>query len=182
MIRDPSLLNSLLPLEVDFPSLAHRHQEPPSFANGGRPWTTWLMLGGRGAGKTRLGAEWCGVGPRHAPYADQCCLNVALVGETEHDVREVMIEGPAGILRVSPRHERPQWTPTRRRLACQTVPSGSHFRRKTPAIARAAFDAAWCDELASGATSMRRSTRCSSACGSGCDRRNSSQPRRGRSR
>jgi phage terminase large subunit-like protein len=45
-------------LDKDFITLAHRHQEPPLRANGGGPWTTWLMLGGRGAGKTRLGAEW----------------------------------------------------------------------------------------------------------------------------
>src|SRR4029078_2624816 len=90
---------------------------PPAFANNGRPWTTWLMLGGRGAGKTRLGAEWMRAAVHGTrPSAEHCCLNVALVGETERDVREVMIEGPAGILRVSPRHERPQWTPTRRRL------------------------------------------------------------------
>ncbi len=45
-------------LERDFIALAHAHQEPPAAANNGGPWTTWLMLGGRGAGKTRLGAEW----------------------------------------------------------------------------------------------------------------------------
>lgn len=44
-------------LHDDFIPLAHAHQEPPAFANSGVPWTTWLMLGGRGAGKTRLGAE-----------------------------------------------------------------------------------------------------------------------------
>src|SRR5664280_2325379 len=42
----------------DFIALAHRHQEPPAAANNGGPWTTWLMLGGRGAGKTRAEAEW----------------------------------------------------------------------------------------------------------------------------
>ena len=40
----------------DFLTLAHAHQEPPASANNGGPWTTWLMLGGRGAGKTRAGA------------------------------------------------------------------------------------------------------------------------------
>ena len=71
MISDPGLLNWLLPFEADFPSLAHRHQEPPPFANGGRPWTTWLMLGGRGAGKTRLGAEWVRASVHGTrPYAD----------------------------------------------------------------------------------------------------------------
>ena len=42
----------------DFSVFAHDHQRPPRFANSGEPWTTWLILGGRGAGKTRAGAEW----------------------------------------------------------------------------------------------------------------------------
>ena len=57
------------------------------------------MLGGRGAGKTRLGAEWVrAMAHGIRPYADRRSLQIALVGETEHDVREVMIEGPAGLL------------------------------------------------------------------------------------
>jgi phage terminase large subunit-like protein len=108
------------------------------------------MLGGRGAGKTRLGAEWVrAVVHGTRPYADQRCLNVALVGETEHDVREVMIEGPAGILRVSPRHERPQWTPTRRRLQWPNGAVALAFSAEDPEQLRGPqFDAAWCDELA----------------------------------
>jgi phage terminase large subunit-like protein len=150
MVKNPRLLNWLLALKTDFISFAHRHQEPPPFAEGGRPWTTWLMLGGRGAGKTRLGAEWVrAVVHGTRPYADQRCLNVALVGETEHDVREVMIEGPAGILRVSPRHERPQWTPTRRRLQWPNGAVALAFSAEDPEQLRGPqFDAAWCDELA----------------------------------
>src|SRR5712691_4212494 len=45
-------------LDRCWPAWAHRHQTPPVFAQGGKPWTTWLILGGRGAGKTRAGAEW----------------------------------------------------------------------------------------------------------------------------
>jgi phage terminase large subunit-like protein len=76
--------------------------EPPLHANRGGAWTTWLMLGGRGAGKTRLGAEWVrALAHGTPPYAEHRSLQIALVGETEHDVREVMIEGPAGLLRVS---------------------------------------------------------------------------------
>jgi phage terminase large subunit-like protein len=37
---------------------SHPHQRPPEFAQGGGPWSNWLILGGRGAGKTRAGAEW----------------------------------------------------------------------------------------------------------------------------
>jgi phage terminase large subunit-like protein len=51
-------LRRWLTFDKDFIALAHRHQEPPLASNNGNPWTCWLMLGGRGAGKTRLGAEW----------------------------------------------------------------------------------------------------------------------------
>jgi phage terminase large subunit-like protein len=44
-------------LHYDFELWARDDQLPPAFAAGGGPWTTWLMLGGRGAGKTRAGAE-----------------------------------------------------------------------------------------------------------------------------
>src|SRR6185436_6767904 len=67
------------------------HQRPPASAQGGDPWTTWLILGGRGAGKTRAGAEWV-----RAQAADPSA-RIALVGETERDVREVMIEGVSGL-------------------------------------------------------------------------------------
>ena len=134
----------------DFITLAHRHQEPPACGNNGRPWTTWLMLGGRGAGKTRLGAEWVraqAYGTR--PYADQPATQIALVGETEHDVREVMIEGPSGLLRACARGERPQWIPSRRRLEWPNGAVGLAFSAEDPEQLRGPqFDAAWCDELA----------------------------------
>ena len=143
-------LREWMRLDSDFITLAHRHQEPPLRANGGGPWTTWLMLGGRGAGKTRLGAEWVrALANGIAPYASQRCLNIALVGETEHDVREVMIEGPAGLLRMSPRSERPLWTATRRRLEWPNGAVGLAFSAEDPEQLRGPqFDAAWCDELA----------------------------------
>ena len=139
-----------LGLESDFIALAHRHQEPPVRANGGGPWTTWLMLGGRGAGKTRLGAEWVRASAQSTgPYAHQRALHIALVGETEHDVREVMIEGPAGLLSTSPRGERPLWFPSRRRLEWLNGAVGLVFSAEDPEQLRGPqFDAAWCDELA----------------------------------
>ncbi len=137
-------------LERDFATLAHPHQLPPAAANNGGPWTTWLMLGGRGAGKTRLGAEFTrALVFGHAPYADRPHGSIALVGETEHDVREVMIEGPSGILRVSPRSERPLWTASRRRLEWQNGAVAYAFSAEDPEQLRGPqFDAAWCDELA----------------------------------
>jgi len=143
-------LRPWLRLDRDFIALAHRHQEPPACGNNGRPWTTWLMLGGRGAGKTRLGAEWvraqaCGV----RPYADCSAKQIALVGETEHDVREVMIEGSSGLLRACPRFERPVWIPSRRRLEWPNGAVALAFSAEDPEQLRGPqFDAAWCDELA----------------------------------
>ncbi len=137
-------------LKLDFIALAHLHQEPPRVANNGGPWTTWLMLGGRGAGKTRLGAEWVRAQAMGAPpYAEQRALNIALVGETAHDAREVMIEGPSGILRHCPRSERPSWTSTRRRLEWPNGAVATTFSAEDPEQLRGPqFDAAWCDELA----------------------------------
>ena len=77
---------------------AHSHQRPPD-----GDWATWLILGGRGAGKTRAGAEWVReLALRHAN------ARIALVGETEHDAREVMVEGICGVLAVHRRDERPE--------------------------------------------------------------------------
>lgn len=134
----------------DFITLAHVHQEPPLHANNGGPWTTWLMLGGRGAGKTRLGAEWVRAQVFGAkPYAEQRAFNIALVGETAHDAREVMVEGPSGILRHCPRGERPSWTSTRRRLEWPNGAVATTFSADDPEQLRGPqFDAAWCDELA----------------------------------
>jgi phage terminase large subunit-like protein len=143
-------LHRWLKFDKDFVTLAHRHQRPPARANGGGPWTTWLMLGGRGAGKTRLGAEWVrALAHGTPPYAEHAAGNIALVGETAHDVREVMIEGPSGILRMAPRSERPAWSPARRRLEWDNGAVAQAFSADDPEQLRGPqFDAAWCDELA----------------------------------
>src|SRR5438128_2668231 len=78
---------------------AHTHQVPPDLAPNGAPWLTWLMIGGRGDGKTRAGAEWVRAQALgQAPLAREAAGRIALVGETEHEVREVMIEGVSGLL------------------------------------------------------------------------------------
>jgi phage terminase large subunit-like protein len=148
----------LLRLKRDFAAFAHPHQQPPLLGNDGAPWRTWLLLGGRGAGKTRTGAEFVrGLVHGHAPWADArhgsfAALRlgaIALIGETAHDVREVMIEGPSGILRSSPRSERPQWTGMRKRLQWPNGAVAYAFSAEDPEQLRGPqFDAAWCDELA----------------------------------
>jgi phage terminase large subunit-like protein len=134
----------------DFPILAHVHQDAPLRGNNGGPWTTWLVLGGRGAGKTRLGAEWVqALALSRAPYGEHRHRRIALVGETEHDVREVMIEGASGLLRMAPRAERPLWFPSRRLLQWANGAVAQAFSAEDPDSLRGPqFDAAWCDELA----------------------------------
>jgi len=110
-------------------------------------WTTWLVLGGRGAGKTRTGAEWlrARVFGRAGPPAGR----IALVGETFADVREVMIEGVSGLLAIHPKDERPQWEVSRRRLVWPNGAIAQAFSAEDPEGLRGPqFDAAWADELA----------------------------------
>jgi phage terminase large subunit-like protein len=137
-------------LARDWPTFAHDHQAPPALAPNGKPWTTWLILGGRGAGKTRAGAEWVrGVVHGVPGFSDHKLGRIALVGETEHDVREVMVEGVSGILAVHPRAERPTWVPSRRRLQWRNGAVAEAFSAEDPESLRGPqFDAAWADELA----------------------------------
>jgi phage terminase large subunit-like protein len=122
---------------------SHPHQRPPEFAQGGAPWTTWLILGGRGAGKTRAGAEWVRAQARVAG------ARIALVGETLHDAREVMVEGVSGLLGVHEDRARPEWIPTRGRLEWPSGAVAECFSAEDPDSLRGPqFSAAWCDELA----------------------------------
>ena len=77
-------------LHYDFALWARDDQLPPQHAGGGAPWTVWLMLGGRGAGKTRAGAEWVRAIVHRSDASD---MRVALIGETLADARAVMVEG-----------------------------------------------------------------------------------------
>jgi phage terminase large subunit-like protein len=128
----------------DFAAFAHAHQLPPARANSGADWTTWLILGGRGAGKTRAGAERVRAVARRDPRA-----RIALIGETEHDAREVMVQGVSGLIAVHQPGERPQWSPTRRRLEWPGGAVAQVFSAEDPDTLRGPqFSAAWCDELA----------------------------------
>src|SRR5688500_4714813 len=74
---------------------------------------------------------------------------MSLVGEREHDVREVMVEGLAGILALAPPAQRPLWIPSRRRLEWPHGAIAQTFSAEDPESLRGPqFDAAWCDELA----------------------------------
>lgn len=129
---------------------AHEHQVQPQFAPNGQPWLTWLLIGGRGAGKTRAGAEWVRAQAFGlAPLADAPVGNIALVGETEHDVREVMIEGVSGLLAVHRRDERPAWISSRKRLEWSNGAVAYAFSAEDPESLRGPqFGCAWSDEMA----------------------------------
>src|SRR5690606_35249200 len=109
---------------------------------------TWLVIGGRGSGKTRLGAEWVNALVEGlSPFAGHRYQQLALVGETLGDVREVMIEGPSGIIAAS-RTERPRYEASRRRLVWNNGAVAQAFSSEDPDSLRGPqFEAAWCDEL-----------------------------------
>lgn len=116
---------------------AHPAQLPPP-----DPWRTWLFQGGRGAGKTRAGAEWLAARAAALPHG-----RFALVGATLHDVREVMIDGPSG-LRALPHREPPRFEPTRRRLTFANGAVAYAFSAAEPQRLRGPqFHAAWADEF-----------------------------------
>jgi phage terminase large subunit-like protein len=105
-------------------------------------WTTWLVLGGRGAGKTRAGAEWVR-GEVEAGRAGR----IALVGETFADVREVMIDGPSGLAALG--RARPRYEASRKRLLWPNGAVAHAFSASEPEGLRGPqFDAAWADEVA----------------------------------
>lgn len=113
-------------------------------------WTTWLLLGGRGAGKTRAGAEWVkAVVLGREPFGGLATGRIALVGETFADVRDVMIEGVSGLLRIHRRGDRPQWRPSLRRLEWPNGAVAQTFSSEDPEALRGPqFEVAWADEIA----------------------------------
>jgi len=113
-------------------------------------WTTWLLLGGRGAGKTRAGAEWVkAVVLGRVPFGGLATGRVALVGETFADVRDVMIEGVSGLLRIHRRADRPRWLSSLRRLEWPNGAVAQAFSSEDPEALRGPqFEIAWADEIA----------------------------------
>ena len=121
------------------------HQLPPS-----GDWRTWVILGGRGAGKTRAGAEWVRSQVEGARPLDKGrARRLALVAETLDQARDVMIFGDSGIMACSPPDRRPIWESTRRRLVWPNGATAQIFSAHDPESLRGPqFDGAWCDELA----------------------------------
>jgi predicted phage terminase large subunit-like protein len=123
------------------PGLPYKHARP-----GQRPpepgWALWLLLAGRGYGKTRTGSEWAWRKARTEPRG-------ALVAPTAGDARDVMVEGESGIMAVVPSVFRPKYEPSKRRL---TYPNGAQqavYSADEPDRLRGPqHNYSWCDELA----------------------------------
>ncbi len=107
-------------------------------------WRIWLLLGGRGSGKTRSAAEWI-----ISEIASGRARSVALVGRTAADVRDVMVEGPSGVATVAPGWLRPLYEPTKRRVSWPNGATITTFAGEEPDSLRGPqHDLAWVDELA----------------------------------
>lgn len=108
-------------------------------------WLFWMLLAGRGAGKTRTGAEFIRDRVRSGK-----ARRLTFVAPTAADVRDLMVEGESGILAVSPPNERPFYEPSKRRL---TWPNGARARLRTAdkpdGLRGLQHDTVWCEELAS---------------------------------
>lgn len=136
LLSDPSIDSEQL--ERSWWFRARPSQLPPRDPD----WVYFLMLGGRGSGKTRAGAEWVrDVKNKTSP--------IALVGPTAADVRDVMIRGPAGILAISPNEDYPSYEPSNRRLVWDNGAVAMCFSAEEPDRLRGPQHAGfWADELA----------------------------------
>lgn len=108
------------------------------------PWETWLVLAGRGFGKTRTGAEWV-----RAEAESGRRRRIALVGPTLRDVKKTMVEGEAGVISISPPWFRPLFVKSELRLVWPNGVVADLYSAERPDRLRGPnHDAAWADELA----------------------------------
>lgn len=138
-------------LEFDWSFWGRKNQIAPTY----RVWSVWLILAGRGFGKTRAGAEWvrslmCG----STPLSPGQIGHIALVAETAADARDVMVgdgKGPdeaSGLLQVHQKDFMPLYEPSKRRLTWPNGAIASIYNGNEPDQLRGPqHSAAWCDEL-----------------------------------
>jgi phage terminase large subunit-like protein len=143
----------LASLQFEWPFWARKLQLPPP-----GDWSNWLILAGRGFGKTRTGAEWvranmCG----STPLTGGRWRHIAIIAETAADARDVMVgdgkqpsdpSAGSGILQVHPKDFLPLYEPSKRRLTWPNGAAATLYNATEPQALRGPeHAAAWCDEL-----------------------------------
>ena len=124
----------------DWLSNARPEQRLPA----GDDWQTWLILAGRGFGKTRTGAETI----RHLVETNQA-RHIALIGQSLVEAASVMVHGESGLLAVFPPHERPIFKPSQQKIYFKNGAVATLFGGNTPERLRGPqFDLVWIDEFA----------------------------------
>jgi phage terminase large subunit-like protein len=126
-------------LWAEWAGWAHEGQSEPEGS-----WLVWVLLAGRGFGKTRAGAEWVERFAQEHPGA-----SIALVAASVDEARRVMVEGPSGLLGLPRLGAPPIWAPSRRRLEWENGSLAFAYSGAHPEGLRGPeHHAAWCDELA----------------------------------
>ena len=135
----------------DFENFAHPGQTPPP-----GDWQCWLLMAGRGYGKTRAGAEWV-----RAQAEKDGQARIALIGASLAEVRAVMVEGESGILACCPPNQRPVYEPSLRRLR---FPNGAvamlYSAAEAESLRGPQHSHAWCDEIGKWPNANGAATRC----------------------
>jgi len=133
-------------------------------------WRTWLIMAGRGFGKTRAGAEWVREIATGNPEA-----RIALVGASLGEARAVMVEGESGILAISPPGRRPRFEPSLRRLTWPNGAQATIYSAGEPDSLRGSQASHACRPSTKGSLGERgfRAHRCSPPL---CDRRRAGRP------
>lgn len=107
-------------------------------------WSGWLLMAGRGAGKTRAGAEWI-----RSMVETGRASRIALVAETAADCRDVLVEGESGIMAISPPWNRPVYESSKRRLTWPNGAIATLYNGTEPDQLRGPqHDCGWLDEVA----------------------------------
>jgi phage terminase large subunit-like protein len=131
--------------------LARQEQLPPP-----GDWRVWMIMAGRGFGKTRAGAEWVRMIADSDPEA-----RIALVSSSLAEARAVMVEGESGLLAICRPGHKPVFEPSLHRIRFQNGAQAQLFSAAEPEALRGPQHShAWCDEIGKWPLANERATRC----------------------
>ena len=146
-LPDEKRLKILNEIDINDPEILHLWDfwSRPKQRTPEGDWRIWLILAGRGFGKTRTGAEFI-----REQVNQNRARHIALVGPTASAVRDTMIEGESGLLKIFPKDERPRYEPSKRRVTFRNGSVATAFSADEPERLRGPnHDLAWLDECAS---------------------------------